>query len=167
MTPDVITAEFRTWLGVPWVHQGRTPHGVDCAGLIVCALQKLGLMPRDFPDLTTYGREPNPDMARLVERYGRRVETPAPYEGLLVLCRWRPSEVASHVAYCTGRNLIHAYSRALGPSSGPTRQAGRVVEHRYGEPWIRQTAGLFRIPGVEYSENYSPTVPDARRPAIR
>lgn len=151
MTPSVITAEFRAWLGIPWVHQGRTRHGVDCAGLIVCALQNLGIMPPDFPDPTAYGRAPNPEMALLVQRYGEQVRPAEPYEGLLVLCRWRPSELPGHVAYCTGRNLLHAYSRQLGNSqNGPTRQAGKVVEHRYGEPWLRQTAGLFRIPGVEY-----------------
>lgn len=25
----------RTWLGVPWHHQGRNRHGIDCAGLAV------------------------------------------------------------------------------------------------------------------------------------
>lgn len=32
MTPVEIA---RTWLGVPWHHQGRNRHGIDCAGLVV------------------------------------------------------------------------------------------------------------------------------------
>jgi len=30
-----VVAEARSWLAVPWVHQGRTRSGVDCIGLVV------------------------------------------------------------------------------------------------------------------------------------
>lgn len=154
MTPALITAEFRSWLGVPWVHQGRTRHGIDCAGLIVCALGNLGLLPSGFPDPVGYTREPQPELARLVERYCARVELAE--EGTLVLLRWTPRQDPAHLAYCTGRNLIHAYSRQVGRTRGTRtvpaayEQRGRVIEHRYGEPWLRQTSGVFRIPGVQY-----------------
>lgn len=50
---DAIVAEARTWLGVPWRHQGRSRAGVDCAGLVVLVARALELA--DY-DSTAYGR---------------------------------------------------------------------------------------------------------------
>jgi cell wall-associated NlpC family hydrolase len=41
--PNAIIAAARSWLGVPWRHQGRTRQGVDCAGLVVLVGRGLGL----------------------------------------------------------------------------------------------------------------------------
>lgn len=154
MKPAAVTAEFHSWVGVPWVHQGRTRFGIDCAGLIVMALGNLGLIPKKFEDPVAYGREPQAQLALIVERWCEQiplgmVEPSAP-EGTLILLRWSRDQEPSHLAYCTGRNLIHAYSRHAGRTrDDPTRQTGRVIEHRYGEPWLRQTTGVYKIPGVD------------------
>lgn len=50
-----VVEEARTWLEVPWVHQGRSIYGVDCAGLIVVVAKKLGLMDAKY-DKTNYQR---------------------------------------------------------------------------------------------------------------
>ena len=50
---DAIVAEARTWLGVPWRHQGRSRAGVDCAGLVVLVARALELADHDS---TAYGR---------------------------------------------------------------------------------------------------------------
>ena len=42
-----IIAEARTWLGVPWEHQGRTKLGIDCAGVVVNVGRTLGLSDHD------------------------------------------------------------------------------------------------------------------------
>lgn len=52
---DSIVAEARTWLGVPWRHQGRSRTGVDCAGLVVQVARALELA--DY-DTTAYSRRP-------------------------------------------------------------------------------------------------------------
>ncbi len=40
----------RTWIGVPWRHQGRNRSGIDCGGLVVKVGQELGLLgPHDDP----------------------------------------------------------------------------------------------------------------------
>lgn len=51
--PDTVIAEARIWLGVPWRYQGRSAHGIDCAGLVVLVGRDLGLA--DY-DTTGYGR---------------------------------------------------------------------------------------------------------------
>ncbi len=50
---DAIVAEARSWLGAPWLHQGRTRRGIDCAGLITTVGKDLGLMTYDT---LNYGR---------------------------------------------------------------------------------------------------------------
>ncbi len=47
VTRSKIVDEARTWLGVKWVHQGRTRLGIDCAGLIVLVAKALDLSDYD------------------------------------------------------------------------------------------------------------------------
>lgn len=51
-----IVAEARTWINVPWVHQGRTRSGIDCAGIPIKVAAALGI---SLYDTTTYPRRPN------------------------------------------------------------------------------------------------------------
>lgn len=43
-------AEARSWKEVPWLHQGRTRQGVDCAGLIIVVAKALSLANYDTTD---------------------------------------------------------------------------------------------------------------------
>lgn len=133
-----LVAAARTWLGVPFVHQGRSRLGVDCAGLVVALMRDNGLMPVGFRDERTYGRSPRTEMQDTVTRFMR--PAPGPAAGVLVLIRWRVHEHASHVALLTERDtIIHSY-----------QSAGEVVENGYRGPWLRRTAGLWLFPGVTY-----------------
>ena len=53
VSADRLVAQARSYLGVPWRHQGRTRAGIDCAGLVVLVARDLGLT--DY-DSTAYGR---------------------------------------------------------------------------------------------------------------
>ena len=44
---EAVVAQARAWLGTPWRHQGRSPRGVDCAGLVVLVARALGLADHD------------------------------------------------------------------------------------------------------------------------
>jgi cell wall-associated NlpC family hydrolase len=125
----------RTWVGVPFRHQGRTRNGVDCAGLVIGVLRECNALPRDFQDVPAYGRAPQAVLAELVTALTVQADAPAP--GVIVLIRWPGERFASHVGLCTGANLVHAYMRAR-----------RVVEHGYRGPWVRDTAALRAVPGV-------------------
>jgi cell wall-associated NlpC family hydrolase len=129
--------EARTWVGVPFLHQGRSRLGVDCAGLIVALMRTTGIVPPDFRDVCNYSRRPNGEMIALVARHFTRVPTAA--SGLLVLIQWWGQTEPSHVALLAGPTLIHAYER---------RRA--VVEHSYRGMWCRDTHSLWRWPGVTY-----------------
>lgn len=56
VTRAEIVSEARTWLEVPWRHQGRDITGVDCVGLVVMVCRALGIS--DY-DSTSYGRSPD------------------------------------------------------------------------------------------------------------
>ena len=53
---QLLINELRTWIGVPFRHQGRTRNGVDCGGLLVKAVSNINLLEPE--DMRGYGRLP-------------------------------------------------------------------------------------------------------------
>jgi len=144
MTPvskESIIAEVRRLVGVPFVHQGRSVHGVDCIGAIALAAINAGLDPEQatgLKDTRDYGRSASPVLLDMVSRSCRRVRQPEP--GLLVLFRFPEERDPQHFAILTDRGtVVHADARR-----------GRVVEHGYRGQWLKWTHSLWRIPGVTY-----------------
>jgi cell wall-associated NlpC family hydrolase len=138
MTPDVVVAAARDWMGVRWVHQGRSRAGVDCIGLCSMTAQDVGAV---VPDVTDYGRYPNADRLReflqehCVERFGE------PSPGMLALMQFttEPRHLGFIVPYRHGGlALLHSM-----PS------VGKVAEHRLDTRWRSRIVGLFDLPGVE------------------
>jgi cell wall-associated NlpC family hydrolase len=134
VTPDVVIAEARTWVGVPFRHQGRDYRGIDCVGLPIVVLQSLGLLDQRF-DVANYGRLPTGELLERLRPHCRPVEKASP--GTLVVIAW--TKIAAHVAVCTGETLIHAYE-----------SVGRVVEHGYRGRWVRLTHSTWALPGISY-----------------
>lgn len=134
-TGEALARCARTWLGVPFRHQGRSRNGVDCAGLIIGVLRECDALPANFTDVPAYSRAPQRALGELVHALTVPAARAAP--GVIVLIRWPGERYPSHVAICTGENLVHAYMRAR-----------RVVEHGYRGPWQRDTAALRAVPGV-------------------
>lgn len=134
-----VIAEARTWLHVPWRHQGRDRRrGIDCVGFVV---RVFGAIRPGIPDQTGYLRTPHNRRLRasLFAGFG----PPVPRAEL------RPADVVTladsgeehHVAIVTdhpeGLGLIHSYARASG---GP----GRVIEHRLSDDWMHRIVEGFR-----------------------
>lgn len=134
-TPEAVIAEARSWVGVPFLHQGRSREGVDCVGLVIVVGRACGLLPADF-ERTAYGRTPfRGVLIEQISEVCERAEVAAP--GTLVAIRW--NREPHHVAICTGPTLIHANARV-----------GRVVEHGYRAQWPALTESVWKLPGVEY-----------------
>lgn len=53
MSAQAFVAAAREFIGVPWVHQGRTERGMDCVGLVVLSARAVGI---DAPMKADYGR---------------------------------------------------------------------------------------------------------------
>lgn len=119
----------RGFLGVRFQHQGRSEHGLDCAGLVIASWARCGVILGDVPG---YGREPWKDGLRAAIE---REFTPAidgdrqPGDLLLFKIISEPQ----HIAIVTDRGIIHAYA-----------QARKVVETRLGLEWIDRIVGHYR-----------------------
>jgi cell wall-associated NlpC family hydrolase len=134
MTPADVIAEARSYLGVPFRHQGRDHRGIDCVGVPIAVGRTLGLWPHDW-DTATYGRLPTGELIARVAEKCRRITAPVP--GSLIVIAW--TKLAAHTAICTGETMIHAYE-----------SVGCVVEHGYRGRWIRMTHSAWALPGVSY-----------------
>ena len=93
----------RRYIGVPWVHQGRSSRGVDCIGLVVLAARDCGL---DVAMEANYGRTQNyAQMKPLLIRHCVRVGDPG--EGVVVLFK---NSALLHLAVMSGvGTVIHAF----------------------------------------------------------
>lgn len=124
-------AEARSWIGTPWLHQGRNRYGVDCIGLVLVTAWALGLT--DY-DVKGYGRVPDADFLRSeCERLMVRVNEPQPGDVYLMRFKREPQ----HLAIATERGLLHAYAGA-----------GRVVETSLPPQWRERIVGVYAVPGV-------------------
>ncbi len=138
ITAEAFVIEARTWLGVPFRHQGRSRIGSDCAGFIEVLARSMDALPPEYFARRNYGRSGTEELLEIVEQYCARIE--APEVGALILISWPGHENPSHIALCAGQTMIHCYERG-----------GGVVENGYRAQWLRNTHGLYRLPGIDYS----------------
>ena len=128
-----IVAAARAYLGVPYMHQGRTRHGLDCIGLVIRVAHDLGLS--DY-DIDGYKRVPSGRrMERILAEQCTRIAVADAVAGdLLHLAYARDPQ---HIVLVTDKGMIHADS-----------QRG-VVEHNRNDTHQRRVRGAYRLPGVE------------------
>lgn len=134
-------AEARKLVGIKFVHQGRTKHGVDCLGLLALSTQNAGFDLAAYfgvKDVTNYGLAPDPRMLENTAAFCKRIKEPVP--GCIMLFRFPGWRVPTHFAVYTERkSIIHADVKI-----------GRVVEHGYGAPWTRLAHSTWLLAGVIY-----------------
>jgi cell wall-associated NlpC family hydrolase len=128
----------RSYVGVRYVHQGRSRRGVDCLGLILAVCNDCKLLPPDFKPAANYGQIQQGELRKAVEVHCGP-PTGLQLCGALALISWPGHRHAGHIAFVTGPNMIHAYSRSE-----------KVVEHGLRPPWTRLIYGFYKIPGVDY-----------------
>ena len=125
----------RCYLGVPWVHQGRTRAGMDCVGLPVVSLADSGYVVRD---ITTYGR--NPHRGQLERHLQAAFGPPVPKAEMaandIVAIAFKVA--IRHVGIIAryrdgGLSLIHT-----------DQMVGRVTEHRIDAAWLDRIKAVYR-----------------------
>lgn len=135
----LVLATARSMLNWKWRHQGRTPRGIDCLGLVALSIGAV----RPVRDREGYGREPYNRQLRasLVEHFGPPVARADLRPGDVVTMRWTGEE--RHVAIVTdhpeGLGLIHCYHLAPGGAAG-----GRAIEHRLSTDYLNRIVEGFR-----------------------
>jgi len=138
----------RTWLGTPFIHQGRVKGvGVDCPGIPLCVAEELGLKDKNGEPMT--GRMYHNYTAQPVGTYVH--DMCCKHLVRVGLSKMKLGDVVSvnmltapcHVAIIgegkDGLTLIHAYD-------GGTH---KVTEQPLDEKWRRRIAGCFQFPEVE------------------
>jgi cell wall-associated NlpC family hydrolase len=136
-----IVAAARDYIGVPFVHQGRSRFGLDCLGLLVrvahdCDLRLNGA-PLWLRDEGGYGHYPDADYLRAqLEAVLQPAKTL--FAGGVVLmrhdCTARHLGVVGDYAAGGGLSLIHAYAPAKA-----------VVEHRLDDEWRARIVAKWRF----------------------
>ncbi len=129
-----IIAVARTYIGTPYHHQGRQPQiGLDCLGVVVCALRACGY---SVNDQTDYTQSPNgAHMLASIRAHavGERPRHYPPQAGDLLLFRF--NQQPQHCALATGDGqMIHAYA-----------PQGSVVESRLSASWQSRLLHIFYL----------------------
>jgi cell wall-associated NlpC family hydrolase len=132
---DVI-AEARSWIGTRWVHQGRSPQGVDCAGLVVLVGQRLGL---PVEDMLGYRRSPDGVLFRQ-HIFKQTTFEPQPRPGSIGL--FREAKFPTHTGIFAMDEdgfltLIHGYM-----------PHGKVVEERFIHEWPEKIVAVRNYIGL-------------------
>lgn len=131
----------RTFLGVPFLHQGRSERGLDCVGLLVLVFRALGY---PVADLEGYSRNPHHGLlvANLEANGAVPVDEPQVGDIAVIAFTTRNGEpVWRHVGIVGddvhgGLSLIHACS-----------SVGFVTEHRLDSRW-RDRCAFYRMGAV-------------------
>lgn len=122
-------AAARALIGVPFVHQGRSEHGIDCIGLVVLAGKTCGI--DTSADITNYSRTPHGVLLPLLEKALDPVEGEICPGDLLV---FRFKHEPMHIGIWTGSTLIHTFATI-----------GRVVEHELDDRWKAMVVCAYRF----------------------
>lgn len=133
-----IEREAREYLDVPWLHQGRSTMGVDCAGVCVLVAQKLGVPVEDF---TTYQRRTHG--TEFIDKFrASLIEIPVDQIAVGDVLVFLEPTYPCHCGIVTERHdtlyFVHAHAKRR-----------KVVEEPLSEDWMSRVVGAFRLPGLE------------------
>lgn len=136
----------RSWVGVPYLHQGRTRHGCDCGGLIGGVAIECGVIPSTWwetvfdPIHGGYARTPsNGQLEAICDSFMLPADTLQPGDVLLMRFKREPQHLAFVGDYPGGGNtLIHALDSVK-----------FVTEHRMDPQWCKRIVACYRMPEVK------------------
>ena len=137
-----IVAAARSFIGVPYRHQGRSVRGVDCSGLVLLVAAKLNIPMKDSP--TAYSNQPTG--AQLVapceEQCWRPDDQGSLVPGDLVVF-WGPTpREPQHFAFIgdgvNGPTMIHSASKF-----------DKVLEHGWNKFWREHYYARYWLAGTE------------------
>jgi cell wall-associated NlpC family hydrolase len=132
----------RSYIGTPWHHQARVKGpkgGIDCAGLIICIAEELGLVEKSV-ETPNYSRYPDGTLLPTCAKYMHSIlsHTARPGDVLLFTFTTDPEHLGIVAEIDGRRTVIHSYAQARG-----------VVENDLDELWLSRIRGAYRLPGIE------------------
>ena len=133
MLRNSIVTAARSYVGTPFLHQGRTAKGLDCVGLCIRVAHDLKLT--QF-DIDGYSRVPSGRMMqRILAEQCERIDIQDILPGDILHMAFE--DEPQHLAIVTDKGIIHANGNR------------GVVEHWLDAEWHYRIRGAYRLPGVE------------------
>lgn len=138
-----IIEEAKACLGIEFHHQGRSEFGLDCAGLIIFVLKKVGLY-EEGCDIKAYSRLPNGNkIGKLMSEYFDLISIDEAKSGDILLFRFENNP--QHLAWLeidseNNKNMIHAYG---------ITSVNKVVINRFDEKWKNKLVSVYKIRNIE------------------
>ena len=129
-----IVEAARSYLGTPFVHQGRVRDvGIDCAGLVIEVARELEIR---SVEITGYGREPDEEQfRRLLRQYMTPIGWDQVEAGDVLTFAFIREQHLAIVSEREPMSIVHAYEAA-----------GRCVEQPLDRTWLNRLRGCYRFP---------------------
>jgi cell wall-associated NlpC family hydrolase len=141
MKRSTIIETAKKYLGTPYHHQGRSKHGIDCAGLILCIAKDLNMVPPEY-DWFNYSREPDGvSLIQEIEQWCTPTEQWQPGDLLVFKIKINPRHLAIATSLLDVHGMLHAIETADG--------RGKVCEHIMDQKWRDRIVAAYKFPGVE------------------
>ena len=142
MTPALIVATAREWIGTPYLHQASVRlAGADCLGLIRGVWREvISAEPESIPAYSQDWSEPSgrEDLLAAAQRWLIQKDRDNEAPGDVLLFRMRSGAVAKHLGIAahvgSEASFIHAYS------------GHGVIETSLSDPWRRKIVARFEFP---------------------
>lgn len=131
ITPEMVVAHARSYLGVPWHHQGRNRFGMDCLGLVVAVAKDLGLQHIVAADRTDYPLGEHPTLKPTLESVFQPVPVALAGPGDVVLVYFEHR--AMHLGILSDKGIIHS-----------TMRTRKIVEQPLHSMWKSRILGAYR-----------------------
>lgn len=132
---QAIVAHARTYLGTPYIDEGRTPGvGLDCLGILLALTRELAI--RDI-DVAPYGTQ--------IDQQRFRRDTREHAEQI-TFAELMPADFLTFDI--AGREQHYGLVTELGPPIRfihTYRAIGRVIEVELGPIWLRRLRGCYRL----------------------
>lgn len=133
-TREELVAVARSWIGIPFRHQGRNRLGVDCGGLLLAVAEEAGLS--TVPP-GTYSMSPDPTLiAQALTDNCDAVPLSSVQPGDIL--HFTFAGEPRHVGLASDVGVIHAWAKP-----------GKVVEHRLDEVWRKRLVAAYTPRGLE------------------
>ena len=135
-THSDIVRTAREYLETPWHHQARVKGvGIDCAGLIVCVANELGLY---VSDRQGYSHQPHREFVNAVEESLDRIDRPI-FGGIAVFAFEAEPTHIGIISSLEPLMVIHTWA-----------QMRKCVENNIDETWQKRLRGFYTYRGVSH-----------------
>lgn len=136
-TGDKLVAASLSMVGTPWHEHGRLPGvGLDCAGLVACSLDSIGI---PYNDSSDYGQHPSLHLlTKMVSDQFTKIDRCNMRPGDLIVFKiqYRKGMDCGHIGiYCGAGSFVHTK-----PTDPKEVHVTRLVSS-----WERRIVGVFRV----------------------